>query len=540
MTSSSLDPAVATALDLPALVKRLAIEVGDSARLMTEPTARLVHVVTAPEILAEVCGQISQSFGASLTVMTGTDERPLGRGFGLYYVFSVDASNLFIAVETMLAGEHPSFPSVTPRILAANWPEREVKDMLGLEPHGHPDPRRLVLHPDWPGGLHPLRKDFDMALHPPRVDHSEGPITGVRGEGVMEIPVGPIHAGIIEPGHFRLGAVGESVLHLEARLFYTHRGIEKSAEGMPAERVLFLAERICGACSLSNATSYCQAVEQLAGVEVPLRARVIRSVLLEMERLYNHIGDIGNICAGTGYQLGVYQGGRLKELLQQLIERVTGHRFLFGVNCLGGVRRDLPLDATDDIQRTLAVVEADFRDLMLTLVDTDSFMERLTGTGVLTPSLARELGAVGVAARASGVHRDTRVLHPYAAYDPARITVPVYTDGDVRARVRVRANEALASFALVRDMLAKLEPGALTAPVGPLPPERWAMGITESPRGENVHWVMTGRLGEIYRYRVRSASYNWSVVPFTVPGNMVPDFPLINKSFELCYACLDR
>jgi Ni,Fe-hydrogenase III large subunit/Ni,Fe-hydrogenase III component G len=527
-------------MELTALAARLADELGEGVRIWPEPAARIVHVGVPPDRLPAVCAHLSAAYQAPLSVMTGTDERPLGRGFGLYYLFSMDPADQFVAVETMLDGAHTAYPSVTPVVPAAHWYEREVKDMLGLDPVGHPDPRRLVLHPDWPRGQHPLRKDFDPARRLPRVEHADGPITGVHGEGVMEIPVGPIHAGIIEPGHFRFGAVGELMLHLEARLFYTHRGIEKAAEGQSSERVLFLAERICGACSLSHSTAYCQALEQLAGVAVPLRAQVIRTILLELERLYNHIGDIGNLCAGTGFQLGVYQGGRLKELLQQSIERVTGSRFFFGVNWPGGVRRDLTAAHTVDIGHTIGLVERDFRDYILTLLDTDSFMERLTGTGVLAPAIARELGAVGVAARASGVDRDSRVLHPYAAYDPAHIKVPVYQEGDVKARVRVRSNESLVSFALVRDLLTRLEPGELAVPLGPLPAEHWAIGLTESPRGENIHWVMTGREGEIYRYRVRSASYNWAVVPFAVPGNMLPDFPLINKSFELCYACLDR
>lgn len=394
-------------------------------------------------------------------------------------ICAANALSFLILWETMLHGLHPTFPSVTPVVPTSHWYEREVKDMLGLKPAGHPDPRRLVLHDGWPRGLHPLRKDFDATLQPERAPHREGPITGVHGEGVFEIPVGPIHAGIIEPGHFRFGVVGELVLQLEARLFYTHRGIEKSMEGRSVEQALFLAERICGVCSLSHATSFCQAIEQLAGAVVPPRPQPIHSILLELERLYNHVGDIGNICAGTGFQLGVYQGGRLKELLQQLNERVTGHRYLFSVNWPGGVRRDLTEAQAEDIRATVDLVERDFRNFVQALFNNDSFVERIVGTGVLAPEVARDLGAVGVAARASGVDRDTRCVHPYAAYGLRRLRTPLYRDGDVRARILVRIEEALASFSLVRSFLARLEPG----PIGPLPPERWAMGITESPRG---------------------------------------------------------
>jgi Ni,Fe-hydrogenase III large subunit/Ni,Fe-hydrogenase III component G len=496
----------------------------------------------AADMLPVACGALVRERQARLVVMTGTDERDLGRGYGLYYVFALPSGDL-VSVESQVDATRPEFPSVTRVVPAAHWYEREVKDLLGVEPRGHPDPRRLVLHEDWPLGLHPLRKDFDGRRAVARDPHPHEPLTGVRGDGVMEVPVGPIHAGIIEPGHFRFGGVGELVFQLEARLFYTHRGIEKAAEGASIERVLFLAERLCGACSLSNAVAYSQAIEELTDRHPGFRARLIRSVLLELERLYNHVGDIANLCAGAALQLGVYQGGILRERLQELNAAVTGHRYLFGVACPGGVRRDLDDAAQQLILRETAAVEGDFRGYVDALLETESFMERLIDTGVLEHDLADELGAVGVAARASGVARDVRASQPYAALRPGMVRPVVRTEGDVRARMLVRVDEAFASFALVRELLRELADvaaGKLATPVGPLPPERRALGIVESPRGENVHWLMTGARGEIARYRVRSASYNWALVPFAVAGNLLPDFPLINKSFELCYACLDR
>jgi len=494
------------------------------------------------DALPEACGALVRDRQARLVVMTGTDERERGRGYGLYYVFALPSGEL-VSIEAQVDPARPEFPAVTRVVPAAHWYEREVKDLLGIEPRGHPDPRRLVLHDDWPHGLHPLRKDFDGRRAVGRDPHPHEAITGVRGDGVMEVPVGPIHAGIIEPGHFRFGGVGELVFQLEARLFYTHRGIEKAAEGASVERVLFLAERLCGACSLSHAVAYSQAIEALADRRPGLRARLIRSVLLELERLYNHIGDIAGLCAGASLQLGAYQGGILKERLQELNAAVAGHRYLFGVACPGGVRRDLNAAAQERIRRETGAIESEFRSYVDALLETESFMERLVGTGVLEHDLADELGAVGVAARASGVARDVRASQPYAALRPGMVSPVVRTEGDVRARMLVRVDEAFASFGLVRELLRELAEVAseeLVTPIGPLPPDRWALGMVESPRGENVHWLMTGAAGEITRYRVRSASYNWALVPFAVAGNLLPDFPLINKSFELCYACLDR
>jgi Ni,Fe-hydrogenase III large subunit len=398
-----------------------------------------------------------------------------------------------------------------------------------------------VLHENWPDGHYPLRKDFDAGVSVPVATRAAPQFHHLRGEGIVEIPVGPIHAGVIEPGHFRFAAVGEVVLHLEARLFFTHRGVEKMAEGKSAERVLQIAERTCGVCACSHAVSYCQAIEAIADRTPPPRALALRTIFLELERLYNHVGDLGNICAGVGFAVGASQGARLKERLQQLNERLTGSRFLRGVCRLGGVRRDLDDAARRDLWMTLAVLEPDIRHFVVLLETTDPFQERLTTTGVLSGEVARTLGAVGVAARASGIDRDARRDHPHAAYGALTVPVAVQRDGDVRARLRVRISETLASLELVRQLEGSLPDGPLHIVLGPLPPYRSALGVTESPRGENDHRVRPGAEGTIDRYRIRSASYcNWPVVPTAAPGNMVPDFPLINKSFELCYSCLDR
>ncbi len=498
-----------------------------------------IRIVVPLDRLPDSCAALRSRFDAPLSTMVGLDDRQQTGRFRLVYVFSIGSR--WVSVEAEIDPAHPVFPSVTPSLPAAHWYEREVQDLLGLVPEGHPDPRRLVLHDDWPEGVHPLRKDFDPARPVPRVRGPQHRFHHLHGEGIVEIPVGPIHAGVIEPGHFRFAAVGEVVLHLETRLFYSHRGLEKLAEGKSADQVLQIAERICGVCALSHAVAYCQAIESLAGVEIPPRAAALRTLLLELERLYNHVGDLGNICAGVGFAVGTSQGGRLKEELQRLNERLTGHRFLRGVCRIGGVRRDLDAAAVHDTADTLRRVEAEFRDFVDLLLSTEPFVDRLAGTGVVPAEAARDLGAVGVAARASGIDRDARRDHPHAAYGRLSVPVVVRTEGDVRARTLVRIDEARASFGLALQLLETLPDGPLATGVGSLPPYRSAIGVTESPRGENVHWVRTGPDGRIDRYRIRSASYcNWPIVALAVPGNMVPDFPLINKSFELCYSCLDR
>jgi Ni,Fe-hydrogenase III large subunit/Ni,Fe-hydrogenase III component G len=491
-----------------------------------------------PDLLRPVAAWLANEAGADLVQMAGVDERPIDGQFRIYTIFRAGAE--LVILRTPVEGE---FPSITPEVPAAHWYEREIHDLLGLHPVGHPQLRPLVLHGGWPRHLHPLRKDFDVADYPEPTGEPPLAFQGVEGGGVAEVPVGPIHAGIIEPGHFRFSTMGENVLRLEAQLFYTHRGLEKRAESMSLEHGLYLAERICGACALSHAVAYAQAVERLTGAEVPERALHLRTLALEMERLYNHIGDVANLCAGAAFAFGNTQGMRLKEQLMRLNERIWGHRFLRGVISLGGVRRNLGQAALIDLRETLVKVEQEWQEIVNAILRHGVFMDRVRRTGVLAPDVARSLGVVGVAARASGVDVDLRRDMPYAAYGGLTLQVPVYQAGDVASRMQVRLVEAFESIDLIRQLADSLPSGPMRLEALPAAPAYTrAIGYVESPRGADMHFLMTGATGaEIYRYMIRSASYpNWAAVPYAVPGNLVADFPLINKSFELCYSCCDR
>ncbi|MCO1601829.1 hydrogenase large subunit [Desulfosporosinus nitroreducens] len=481
-----------------------------------------------------------RDWGFPLIQLTAADERGNTGHFRLFYTFANDLENFLIVVSVSIAETELSFPSITEVVPAAHWYEREIQDLFGLDPIGHPDKRCLAVHEDWPEGLYPLRKDFSFDFEVPRTEGRQS-YDRVEGEGVMQVPVGPIHAGIIEPGHFLFSAVGDTVINLEARLFFTHRGMEKLTEGKTPLDAFPIVERICGACSFSHATSYCQAIEKLSGTEVSTRVNYIRTVVLELERLYNHVGDVGNICAGVGFAFGTMHGARLKEDIMRLNETVFGSRFLRGINTPGGVRRDISVLDSDLILATLDKLELEFRELVEILLDTNSYMDRVQTTGILFNQIARDLHAVGPAARASGVDRDVRRDHPYAAYNCVSFKVPVYEQGDVLARVKVRIDETYESINIIRQILASMPNGKLIQTLGEMIPYNYAVGMTESARGENVHFIMIGKDQTIYRYMVRSASYvNWPVIPSTVPGNIIPDFPVINKSFELCYSCLDR
>ncbi|HWR41535.1 NADH-quinone oxidoreductase subunit C [Sporomusa sp.] len=476
-----------------------------------------------------------------LSAMFANDERKINGCFAIYTIFSSKEEGAFKTIKAIIKqGEPLEFPSLTPIMAAAAWYEREIHDLFGLTPVGHPDLRPLVLHENWPRGLYPLRKDFTPDTSVPE-GVSEYLVPPVQGEGVFEVPVGPIHAGIIEPGHFRFSQAGENIINIEAKLFFTHRGIEKAVEGLPFTTALYQAERICGACSVANTLAFVQTVETLAAAEVPARAECLRVLAAELERLYNHVGDIGNLCAGLGFAPGISHGSRLKEQLMRLNERLTGNRFLRGWICLGGVTMDITRDMIYDIKQTLSELTGDFAGVMGLLRNNDAFLDRVNNTGLLPQQAAVDLGVVGVAARASGVDGDVRRDFPYAAYRRLSFSVPVYTSGDVAARLWVRADEAVESIKIIGQILEGLPGGKLTSELPPISAYSTAFGMTESARGSNLHWLMAGENSTIYRYVVRSASYpNWPALTVAAPGNIIPDFPLINKSFELCYACLDR
>lgn len=477
----------------------------------------------------------------SLAAMFANDERSIKGYFAIYCIFA--GVGTFKGIKGVLyPQEKLTFSSLTPVFQNAAWYEREIHDMFGLVPIGHPDLRRLVLHENWPAGLYPLRKDFPEDMHVP-VANVAYPMASVQGEGMFEVPVGPIHAGIIEPGHFRFSQSGEQIINLDAKLFFTHRGIEKGVEGLSVELASYQAERICGACSVSHAISYAQAIEAMAHIRIPQQADSIRCLAAELERLYNHIGDIGNLCAGLGFAVGISHGSRLKEKLMRLNETLTGNRFLRGIVIPGGVSLDITPSLSREIQKTLANVADEFMGLMAMLYDNSAFLDRVNGTGIVTKHAALDLGVVGVAARASGIDTDMRRDHPYSIYNDVKFAVPVHKSGDVAARLWVRADEVEQSMYIIKQILDYLPGGSgtLSVDIPQIKPYSSGLGWSESPRGSNLHWIMMAENNTIYRYFVRSASYhNWPAVAVSAPGNIIPDFPLINKSFELCYACLDR
>lgn len=513
---------------------------GDSIRGISKGFEKQFHLSVPKDRILEITAFLVQSLGMRFLFLAGSDTRKENNAFTLQYIFSEAHRDQFFVLEVSINEKFPEFSSVASFLPQANWQEREIQDLLGLKALGHPDSRRLVFHEDWPEGLFPLRKDFESKGKIPRVPGHYA-FERVEGEGIFEIPVGPVHAGIIEPGHFRFSAAGESILKLEIRHFYTHKGTEKAGEGKTPEHLLCLAERISGDNSVAHAVACAQALETLAGVQVPLRAQFLRTIFLELERLHNHMSDIAGISLDVAFSFGASQLMRLKECLLRLNEKLTGTRLLRSAIVFGGVREDFSENQKKWLLDRIKRIKADFEKTIQILWQVDSLMDRIEETGKVSKKLAEALGGTGPIARASGIDRDLRRDHPYAAYHHLLFMVPVFTEGDVESRMKVKAQEVYESFKLIYDALHALREGPCRAEPKPLPPSQAALGYSESPRGECFHWISTDSHGKISRWKVQSPSFaNWRLIEYAVLGNIVPDFPLINKSFNLSYSGNDR
>jgi Ni,Fe-hydrogenase III large subunit len=420
-------------------------------------------------------------------------------------------------LESVVVDGEGSVPSIVDLAPAMGWDEREAHDLYGVGFVGH----------------EPLR---------PLLDHAaplESWTVPVRGHDPYQVAVGPIHAGVIESGHFRFHVVGDKILHLDARLFYKHRGLERAAEGSPAASALNVITRACAGCMVANSVAFATAAEQTLGLHATSGLARARTFLLEIERVWNHLNDIAAICAGVGMSAGNTYFLALTERARRLNMIVAGHRFLFGTVAIG--RSELVLD--DDAVRSCAqelveinaAVEVGWHELAFNA----SFQDRLDAIGVIDAPTVQRLGVVGPAARAAGVAEDTRTTSPYPNYAGFVPVTPSTAAGDVRARLEQRVLELRQSFDLLGNLLdsGPVMPAVAVTNAGRQP---IGIGFVESPRGA-TSCVIECAGDAVSRVRLRTGSYaNWPAVAHAAAGNLLPDFPLINKSFELCYACADR
>ncbi|OPZ87805.1 MAG: Formate hydrogenlyase subunit 5 precursor [bacterium ADurb.Bin429] len=426
------------------------------------------------------------------------------------------------------------YPALTPAIPAAHWAERMLGDFFGLHAVGHPRWKSLLLHDDrWPMALCPLAGAEQATL--PRTPYR---FLKVEGEGIHEIPVGPIHAGIIEPGHFRFSCLGEIVTNLEIRLGYQHRGIEKRLTEVPWHQSRFLAESASSDTAAGNALAHATAIEQLLGITPPSRAIALRTLALEIERLANHLGDMGALCGDIGYSPGAALFPPLRGAALALAQFLTGNRRQRWFIQPGGVVRDLDAARRRALLHGVTDLAKQAHEHLPLVLEHSGVLERMEGAGRLSPALARDFGIVGPAGRASGTRYDIRRHFVHAAY-PALAPVPAHREtGDVLARAQIKAEEIGTSLDILTHVLETLP----DSPIDILLPDRLpahavGIGIVEAWRGELIHWITTGEAGAITRYAIKDPSFNnWTGLAIAIRGNLVADFPLCNKSFNLSYS----
>ena len=419
------------------------------------------------------------------------------------------------------------FPSVGRHHPPAIRLERAIGDLFGLAADGAPDARVWLDHGKW-DVRHPLGQKAPAQTAPYAFLPTEG-------ESLHQIPVGPVHAGIIEPGHFRFTANGETVVRLEERLGYVHKGIEGLMAGASLERAAKLAGHVSGDSTVAYSIAFARAVEAATGIEAPPRALWLRALMAELERIANHLGDIGAICNDASFSLMHAHCGALRELVLRAAAAAFGHRLMMDRIVPGGVTVELTSDATTQLQALLHELRHRFRSLINLYDDTASLQDRTSGTGVLTPALAKQFGAGGVVGRASGRSFDARRNLAYPPYDQLSFDVPVLVDGDVDARVWLRIKEVEQSLSLIEQILAGLPEGPTRVEV-PLRAGE-GMALAEGFRGDVMAWVRLGGDGRVTRCHLRDPSwFQWPLLEAAIEGNIVADFPLINKSFNCSYS----
>lgn len=463
--------------------------------------------------------------GLRLALVAAHDD---GESLRIVYLFLAGYPDRRVELECLLDQHDPALHSIAQLSFPAGRFEREMADLYGIRLLGHPKPRRLVRHAHWPEGWHPMRAD--AGTPPPFAPSGRFPFLTVEGPGVYEIPVGPVHAGLIEPGHFRFSVAGETVLRLKARLWFVHRGIEKLFQGRPATAAVDLAERISGDTAAGHALAYSLAVEDALGIALPDPIHRLRVLLVELERLYNHATDLGALANDVGFGLANAHAQRIREQLLRLNMAVTGHRLLRGAIRPGGVA----LRALPDPQQ-LGSIEADLAEVAELTLANSVVYDRFAGTSVLRTDDAHALGCLGYVARASGIRSDARLEHPTAVLPIREIGSG---DGDVLARYVVRRDEFAASADLAAGIIEShsgpIEYG-VTMPHGTVAAS--GVGIAEGWRGTIVHRVEIDAANRITRAKIVDPSwFNWPALPVAMADTIVPDFPLTNKSFNQSYA----
>lgn len=492
-----------------------------------------------PELLSECCqwlfSDLHYSFGGLIVEQRSRWE--------LRYVFYGDRPAGWVQVLVQRPPGEDSLPTISTRVHAADWHEREAEDLFGLTFAGHPRLGDFVLHNTaWQEGVSPMRKSFNARkpVVPREPDLNWKPRQIVHETGAFLMPIGPIYAAATGPAHFLLETVGEDVIRAQPRLFYAYRGLEKIAEGRRPEDVLLIAERVSGTSAFAHSLAVCQAVERICRIAAPPRARALRLLLAELERLRHHVAAIEGICESTGLAVAAAQAAMLEEDLLRTSAALTGHRYLFGLNAFGGLTVDLQDAACQQTVAQAQRLAATLATLERMLRSSSSFLDRLEEVGNVSVADARDFGLVGPIARASGLVRDIRKAQPYGGYEQVEFAVPWETEGDGYARLRVFFREAAQSIQIIQQVGKAIPGGLARAPEARLQPGA-ALGWVEAPGGAALHWLRIGEHGLVERHRIITPSFtNWHGFRLAAENFAFQDFPIILATFALSVHENDR
>ena len=453
--------------------------------------------------------------------------RPLDeRRVQLWAILADDSRSLLIPLCTETVG---SYPSLTPQCPQVHWFEREIFEQYAIKPTDHPWLKPIRFHA-------PYRWSLNADPEGEAVQIGVTDFFQVEGEEIHEVAVGPVHAGIIEPGHFRFQCHGEEVLHLEISLGYQHRGVERSLVGGPDKRTIHTMETLAGDTTIGHATAYCQLIEALSGLRASARSEVLRGIALELERLANHAGDLGALAGDVGFLPTSSYCGRIRGDVLNMTGLICGNRFGRGIVRPAGAGFDLDREMVDDLLSRLDAIEKDLTVAVGLLWKTSSVTARFEGTGAINRKTAERLGLVGPVARACGIGRDVRQDMPAGIFQFAQVPTATWNSGDVMARAIVRWMEIKRSIAFIRAQLPNLPGGKIRNGMAQLAPNRLAVALVEGWRGEICHIALTDDLGRFAHYKVVDPSFhNWFGLAYALRNQQISDFPLCNKSFNLSY-----
>jgi len=500
-----------------------------------------ILVDVKPERIRDFSKRVIE-IGGRYQVSIGYDNIQRDGTLGMIHAFVFDRENLFLRIQTFVPKDNPVLESITPDIPNAGWSEREYQDLLGFRFEGHPKPKRLVLADDFPEGIYPLRTEVPWNLMPPPAEDVAYQLDEVP-EGCSVVPIGPFHPTLHEPEHFAVYVDGETVKGCDYRGFMTHRGIEKLCQTqLTYNEIPFIAERICGICGSVHATAYSQAVEMAGEIEISRRAEYIRVLMLEIERLHSHLLWIGVAGHLIGFDTVFMQAWRVREPIMWLAEKLTGNRKTYGMVVVGGVRRDITPEISADILEVVKKVEEETRIVEKAVIGDSAIHKRTRKVGWLSTEETVKWSLVGPVARGRGVDIDARRDLPYAAYDEMDFKVPVVNDGDVWGTLVVRILEIYESVSIIRQVLKNLPEGPILNELkDPITPLKHGISSVEAPRGESVHYVITGDENKPERWRVRAPTYpNLQGIPAMLLNNELADVPIIIGSIDPCFSCTDR